>query len=155
MGLFRNIVASLLLDMTTQLLFAAAVAALLATGPAGAQSRHAHALKSQHGGEVLEGRRHHFELVLLPAAGDSRAVELSLHVTDHHNRPVKVQSAAATAMVRAKGAVLHVPLALAGTSALKGEARFDADAALVVEVTVAIGKLPAETLAFRPLAPGR
>jgi len=124
------------------------------SGLAAAQHKHSHPLKSHHGGEVLEGRRHHFELVLLPAA-DPKSVELSLYVTNHHNRTVKLEAAAADATVRSGAAALRVPLKLAGANVLRGEARFDVAADLSVEVSVRIGKLPPETLVFRPLAPRR
>lgn len=131
----------------------ALVAALFATA-ALAQHRHAHPLRSWHGGEVVEGRRHHFELVLLPAA-EAGATELALHVTDHRNRPSALESAVAEATVTAKGAATMVPLVLAGANVLKGVGRFPADPAMEVRVAVTVGKLPPETLTFRPLKPVR
>ena len=126
----------------------------LLAGTAFPQHKHSHPLKSHHGGEVVEGRRHHFELVLLPAA-EAGATEIALYVTDHRNRPSKLDSASAEAEVAAKGASTKVALALAGTGVLKGVGRFAADPALEVRVTVILGKLPPETLRFRPLAPSR
>jgi len=126
------------------------VALAIASAAAFAQHKHAHPLRSLHGGEVLEGRRHHFELVLLPAQ-DPHSVDLSLYVTNHHNKAVNVESAKAQAVVRSGGAEVRVPLVLAGGNVLKGVGRFEAAAGLSVEITVAIGKLPAETLTFRPL----
>ena len=126
------------------------IALALTSTAAFAQHKHSHPLKSLHGGEVLEGRRHHFELVLLPAQ-DPQAVDLSLYVSNHHNKAVKIEAATAQAVVRSGGAEIRVPLVLAGSNVLKGAGRFEAAAGLSVEVTVAIGKLPAETLTFRPL----
>lgn len=126
------------------------VALAIASAAAFAQHKHSHPLKSLHGGEVLEGRRHHFELVLLPAQ-DPGAVDLSLYVTNHHNKAVKLESAKAEALVRSGGAEVRVPLLLAGSNVLKGVGRFEPVAGLSIELTVAIGKLPAETLTFRPL----
>jgi len=140
--------------MSKALRFLAAVILAGLAGSALAQHKHSHPLKSHHGGEVLEGRRHHFELVLLPAQ-DPGSVELSLYVTNHHNRAVKLAAATAQALVRAKGAEVRVPLALTGGNVLKGVAQFEADPALSVELTITIGKLPPETLTFRPLEPKR
>jgi len=132
------------------LLVALAIVSAAASAAAFAQHKHSHPLRSMHGGEVLEGRRHHFELVLLPAQ-DPGSVELSLYVTNHHNKAVKLESARAEAVVRSGGAEVRVPLLLAGSNVLKGVGRFEAASGLAVELTVAIGKLPAETLTFRPM----
>lgn len=122
--------------------------------PALSQHKHSHPLKSQHGGEVVEGRRHHFELVLVPAA-EAGATEVALYVTDHRNRPSKFDSASAEASIASKGATTKVALAAAGPSVLKGVGRFAADPGMEVRVTVVLGKLPPESLVFRPLAPSR
>ena len=140
-----------LLPMTR---FIVALVIGLVAGPALPQHKHSHPLKSQHGGEVVEGRRHHFELVLAPAA-EAGVTEVALYVTDHRNRPSKFDSASAEASIRSKGASTTVSLAAAGPSVLKGVGRFAADPAMEVQVTVTLGKLPAEKLVFRPLAPSR
>lgn len=134
-----------------------AIALVLASAAAhvAAQHKHPHALKSQHGGEVLEGKRHHFELVLLPKPPGSSEVEISLYVTNHHNKPVKLEHAAGEALAASAGRQTRVALALAGANVLRGSASFAASADLVVEVTVMIGKLPAEKFVFRPLAAKR
>lgn len=134
--------------------FVLVLAAALCAAAAVAQHKHSHPLKSLHGGEVVEGRRHHFELLLLPAT-EAGSTELSLYVSDHRNRPAKLDAASAEATVVAKGASTKVPLALAGPAVLKGVGRFAADPAMEVRVTVTLGKLPPETLTFRPLAPSR
>jgi len=131
---------------------------LLLTGvaaPAASQHKHAHPLKSQHGGEVVEGRRHHFELVLLPGATGRDAVDVSLYVTSHQNRPVKLERASASVVATAAGRESRFDLALAEGHVLKGAGTFAATPDLTFGVTITIGKLPPEKLVFRPLAPKR
>lgn len=130
------------------------IAAVLAVGAdcASAQHKHAHPLRSQHGGEVVEGRRHHFELVLVPApTGDAGRVELSLYVTNHHNKPVTLEKAQADALLKSAGREARTGLSLVGKDQLKGSVRFEPGPDLEVQVSVAIGQLPAEKLVFRPM----
>jgi hypothetical protein len=134
---------------------AAAIFLCACASLAGAQHKHAHPLKSQHGGEVVEGRRHHFELVLLPSAGDSAVLDISLFVTNHSNRPVTIEAAEGAAQLRSGGQQARVVLAPTGKDYLQGTVRFAPAADLVVDVSVAIGKAPAEKFTFRPLRPQR
>jgi hypothetical protein len=135
--------------------FLAAIALGACASVASAQHKHAHPLKSQHGGEVVEGKRHHFELVLLPSAGDAAVLEISLYVTNHSNKPVKVDAAEGAALLRSGGRQARAVLATSGKDYLRGSASFAPAADLEVDVTVSIGKLPAEKFTFRPLRPQR